>query len=139
MEKKLSLKEWLAKEAEGAFASGDRETMCEAGWYDWFCKTESLQGRLRRMIPKVRKVAASKKIDPDKSYVWFKNNCPVYGSLYDDFRIADLETGHVIYTVVPRSGFENSFGESEVWGRENEFEGPLASGTWKDVLDFFQV
>jgi hypothetical protein len=76
----------------------------------------------------------STKIDTEKNYVFFKNNCPMRGGLYDDFRVCDMETGDVIFTVVPRCTHS---GKAEVWGRENEFKGPLVQGTWRDVKTFF--
>ena len=54
----------------------------------------------------------------------FKNNCPCNGSLYDDFRICDVKTGEVIYTIVPSDGFKKTKGKAIVWGRENDFEEP---------------
>ena len=68
--------------------------------------------------------------------VWFKNNCPMNSSLYDDLRFADRKTGEVMYTVTPR--YSHS-GKAEVWGRENDFQEALVEGTWKDVKAFFGV
>ena len=48
------------------------------------------------------------------------------GPLYDDFRICDVETGDVIWTVTPKCGHS---GKAEVWGRQNDFKGPIAVGT----------
>jgi len=132
-----SLKEWLEQYKAGAFDSKNVGTQCDAGWYDWFCCDTSLAGRLKKMAPKVQQIAKSKKIDTEKTYVWFKNNCPFDGKLYDDFRIADIETGDTIYCVTPEEGFTRSFGKSSVWGRENNFSGPLAIGSWECVLNFF--
>ena len=71
-------------------------------------------------------------VDLDSTYVFFKNNCPLGGPLYDDFRICDVESGNVLYTVTPKCGHT---GEAELWGRENEFDGPLKTGkVFADLL-----
>ena len=65
-------------------------------FYDWFCRNTSLERKAKSLIPKVKKFIDKMKIDLDKTYVFFKNNCPGNGSLYDDFRICDRESGDVI-------------------------------------------
>lgn len=123
----------------GDFDLNDRKTQIEAGWYDWFCRDTSLAAKTQKLGKKVLQLMKSSKIDTQKNYVWFKNNCPMNGSLYDDFRIADIETGDVIYTIVPASGHNAEKGKASVWGRENNFQGPIVSGSWKDIKAFFGV
>lgn len=106
-------------------------------WYDWFCKNSQLFNRGKELISKLKEISGSKKIDIEKTYVFFKNNCPAYGDLYDDFRICSIENECVLYTVIPESGFNTNKGRSVVWGKENNFEKPLIEGTWEDVLSFF--
>lgn len=89
-------------------------------FYDWFCKDSSLEGRANKLKGLVKKLVAKFNLNPNKVYVFFKNNCPMSGPLYDDFRICD-EDG-VIYTVIPKCGHS---GKAEIWGRENNFKGPL--------------
>jgi hypothetical protein len=123
----------------GEFLGTDVKTQIEAGWYDWFCRDTSLKSKTQTLGKKMLQLMKSDKIDTDKQYVWFKNNCPMYGRLYDDFRIADMETGDVIYTIIPSCGHEHEKGQAQIWGRENDFQGPLVTGTWKDVKAFFGV
>lgn len=123
----------------GDFDGSDRKTQIEAGWYDWWCRDTSLVNKTKNLGKKVIQIMKSSKVDCEKNYVFFKNNCPGHGNLYDDFRICDMETGEVIYTVVPSSGCSSSKGMSEVWGRENNFNEPLVEGSWKDVKSFFGV
>ncbi len=140
MKDRISFKEWMDNYLEGKYESPDTKTMIEAGWYDWFCKDLSLKNRLERMIPMVIKIYRSKKIDINKTYIWFKNNCPMDGSLYDDFRIANIKTGDVIYTIIPKSGHESEKDHrSMVWGKENDFDGALVKGKLKDIYEFFGV
>lgn len=106
-------------------------------WYDWFCKESSLVNKGRILLQRLDSIAGSTKFNPNTSYIFFKNNMPVDGYCYDDFRIVDQETGKVLYTVVPRSGFTSKMGVAEVWGKENGFTEPLASGKWKDIKRFF--
>jgi hypothetical protein len=138
MEKEtVSLRQWLINCDKGMYESTDIDTQIAAGWYDWFCTDKSLSKRLAAMVPKIRRICTSKKVDLDNSYIFFKNNCPCVGEIYDDFRICDIKTGDVIYTITPKSG--HAPGNAEVYGRENKFDGPLANGTWKDVLNYFNV
>lgn len=123
----------------GDFDRSDCKTQIEAGWYDWFCRDTSLAAKTQKLGKKALQLMKSEKIDIQKNYVWFKNNCPCWGNLYDDLRIADMETGNVIYTIIPSNGHTANKGVAEVWGRENEFKEPLVSGSWKDVKAFFGV
>lgn len=106
-------------------------------WYDWFCRDSSLKKKGESLLKKLHMIASSKKFDNDKCYVFFKNNCPMSGYLYDDFRICDIETGNVLYTVCPKSGHKSDKGKGNVWGRENEFKEPLFVGTWKEIKEWF--
>lgn len=139
MSENMKLSTFAERFAKGDFENPSVKVQIEAGWYDWFCRDTSLKNKTANLGRKAICLMKSPKINPETMYVWFKNNCPCYGSLYDDLRIADLETGDVIYTIVPSSGFQATRGRAEVWGRENEFKEPLVKGTWADVKQFFGV
>ena len=132
----MNINTFVGKFLDGQFENPDVHTQCDAGWYDWFCRDESLRNKTRSLGKKVIQLLPSNKVDGENMYVFFKNNCPMSGSLYDDFRICDMKTKEVIYTVIPRSGFT---GQAEVYGRENDFDGPLVEGTWKDIKKFFGI
>lgn len=138
MTEQMNIAQYLYKFENGDFNNPDRDTQIEAGWYDWFCKDSLLKKKTSKLTEKLLEILPSEKIHVNKHYVWFKNNCPIYGSLYDDFRIADMETGETLYTIVPACGHDKTKGVSSVWGRENDFLGPLTSGKWTDVVDFFK-
>ena len=106
-------------------------------WYDWFCKDSSLVRKGKTLLKKLKMIALSKKFDNDNCYVFFKNNCPLNGRLYDDFRICDKETGDVIYCVIPKSGHKCDEGRAQVWGVDNDFNEPIVEGTWKEVKAWF--
>jgi hypothetical protein len=106
-------------------------------WYDWFCKDSSLPKKSEQLLKKLQAISASTKFDSHATSVFFKNNCPLNGSLYDDFRICDLESGDVIYTIVPSSGFKANKGKAELWGKENDFKEPIIEGRWQDIKNWF--
>ena len=99
MKDRTSINEWINKFLSGEFDSQDVRVQIQAGWYDWFCKDSSLANKTKKMGNVVRQVKRGGKVNLDDWYVWFKNNCPLNGPLYDDFRFASLETGDVQFTI----------------------------------------
>lgn len=107
-DRRLNIVEWLRAFHSGEFDFSDRGTQIKAGWYDWFCNDSSLRNKtikLGKILKRVLKAnEVSKKFDPTKCCVFFKNNCPVYGRLYDDLRICDIETNDILFTIIPECG-----------------------------------
>jgi hypothetical protein len=129
----MSVREWQVAFNNGDFDSPDFKTQCDAGWYDWFCKDSSLRNKTKKLGNIVKKVKDGGRINLDTMYVWFKNNCPFVGPLYDDFRFADIETGNVIYTIAV--GDKMADHRFDVWGAENGFAGPICGfDTQKDLV-----
>jgi hypothetical protein len=137
MSENMTVRQWIKAFDRDEFSGNDYPTQIRAGWYDWFCRDESLRNKTYKLALKVKYFAKSSRIDIDKTYVFFKNNCPCNGSLYDDFRFCDIESGDVIYTIIPSSGHSSKKGQAEIWGRENGFEGPLFEGSWKEAKNWF--
>lgn len=118
---RITLKEWINNFVSGEYDNNDFKTQVDAGWYDWFCKGSSLANKTKRMGGIIKQIKKGGKIDLDNWYVWFKNNCPMVGPLYDDFRFADLKTGNVQFTIAINDKRSNY--KYEVWGRKNNFNG----------------
>lgn len=101
-------------------------------FYDWFCSDKALKNKSFILMKQVKRfLKHHPEINLDKHYVFFKNNCPCAGSLYDDFRIVNIEKEHVVFTVTPRRVLQNgnrrgpSITKAELWGRANDFEEPI--------------
>jgi hypothetical protein len=125
MDNKVTLTEQLKAFDDGRIIdSNGSENDCY-NFYDWFCSDKALKAKSERLFRAVKRWVEKRNTDTDKVYVFFKNNCPMNGSLYDDFRICDVETGDVVWTVTPKSGHS---GLAEIWGRQNEFKGAIITG-----------
>jgi hypothetical protein len=107
------------------------------GFYDWFCSKKALENRAKSLFSKFKKIAKSPKINPVTMYLWFKNNCPVNGNLYDDFRISDLASHDVIYTIIPSSGHYNNLHQAELWGKENNFKEAIIADHYSGIIKWF--
>jgi hypothetical protein len=112
---KTTLAEQLNAFASGRIIDSEGSENDCFNFYDWFCKDSSLERKAKALFPKVKKfIAANPEIDILSTYVFFKNNCPGAGSLYDDFRICNDD--EVIFTVIPKCSHS---GQSEIWGRNS--------------------
>ena len=83
----------------------------------------SLANKTKRMGNIIKKFKDGGKINLDQHYVWFKNSRPLYGPLYDDFRIAEISSNDTVFTVQI-----NNFREEAryiIYGRVNDFAKPL--------------
>jgi hypothetical protein len=126
MTKNVSLRAQLAAFKEGNLMDSDGtvNTFC-SNFFDWFCRDHALEDKARKLFPRVKTFVEKMGVNLDTTYCTFKNNCPANGSLYDDFRICDRETGYVIWTVIPKCGHS---GQAEVWGTINGFQDAYRTG-----------
>ncbi len=138
-----TLRTQLEAFANGIILDSDGKQSACYNFYDWFCNDTSLENKAKALFPKVKRFLKSHpEINLDTHYVFFKNNCPMVGSLYDDFRIVDIESGNVVFTVTPqrvirgRNRYDAPVTQSELWGRSNDFKAPLKEG--KTFLDLFK-
>lgn len=120
-----TLKQQLEAFEQGKFLDSEGQESWCYNFYDWFCTDKALKAKSEKLFKMVKRWVKKRNTDTDKVYVFFKNNCPMNGPLYDDFRICDIETGDVIWTVIPKSSHS---GLAEVWGRQNDFESPIVTG-----------
>ena len=58
MFQKISIRAFLEKWDAGYY-SISRESMIDAGWYDWFCSNKALYGRLKRMVDQLKALLPS--------------------------------------------------------------------------------
>lgn len=132
-EKKLTIREIreLAKK-------GEYDTLENELWYDWFCSNKALAGKTKRLVGMLSNIKNEKLLD--NYTVWFKNNCPCCGPLYDDIRFEPLKADHTqddrndryFVIVVDDKREDNKY---EVWTerrRENEF----GADNTKEVFQF---
>ena len=93
-------------------------------FYDWFCNKHTLPRRAKAMIPKIKFLVDQGIINGETTYVWFKNNCPVSGSTYDDMRFSSLISDDVyVGGVAPRLGYDRCENRAMMWyfeGKERE-------------------
>lgn len=134
-----NLKEQMEAFKQGRIidSEGNEDTRC-FNFYDWFCSDRALQGKAKSLYGQLKTfLKYHPEINQETTYCWFKNNCPCFGRLYDDFRISDIETGNVIYTVIPKTGHESETRKghvAQVWGIENDFKEAL-----KTALTYSQL
>lgn len=100
-------------------------------WYDWFCADRYLQVKGQKLMGKLIEIINSPKFDKAQTYTFFKNNCPMVGRLYDDFRICDINTGDVLFTICNP--------EPNKWCVycKGHWREPIISGGWKKVSKWF--
>ena len=137
-EKKHSIREQLENYDAGKYKYNSIDVAVQAGWFDWFCKDSSLYNRTHTLYPFLKRIVKSPKIDQDKCYFFFKNNCPTDGSLYDSISICDIETGDVLYWMTLALGYNNEDkGKAELDKIEKNNVVKLLVGKPKDIVAWF--
>jgi hypothetical protein len=124
---KQTLRQWISNFNKGLYDEYNRKTQIEAGWFDWFCRDSSLRNKTYKLGRVVKQIKDGGKVDLDKNYVFFKNNCPLNGPLYDDFRICSIENGNLKFTVQFGCCWNKS--KYAVYGRT-----PDGEGHWENAI-----
>lgn len=136
----MNIKTFAERFVRGDFSSPSRKVQVEAGWYDWFCKDSSLANKTKNLGVKVLSIMDSKRFDKEKTYVFFKNNCPCVGALYDQFSICDIETGDVLFCVqhlLEKGSHGCDHAHWELYDGSVSFHDPVVNGTWNEVKKYF--
>ena len=129
----MSIREFQRRFKAGEFENGSVKTQCEAGWWDWFCRDTSLKNKTKRLGNFVCRLKGGKRVDLDNDYVFFKNNCPLIGPLYDSISICDLEKGEVKFFIA--FGDKRESDNYVVYDVQNELDEPAVVGR-KEVLEY---
>jgi len=135
MEDKITVRQWIQNFNNHQYDNPDVDTQINAGWYDWFCKATSLKNKTIKMGRIIKKLTNPDILD--NMYVFFKNNCPCSGPLYDQFKFCDMETGAVVYCICIDSVFED-FRYAVFGGKEKCWEAPIfATDKSKELVEWF--
>lgn len=86
---KITIRQWRENYKAGKYDTNELSVMCDAGWYDWFCKDTALKNKLKKFTPFINKITNDYILD--NFYLSFKNCCPCYGPLYDTMSIYAID------------------------------------------------
>ena len=117
---KGSISDWSKAYQGGAFNDPDVTTQIAAGWYDWWGPDKNLVRGTKTVGDIINKLTKGGKVDLDKNYVWLKENQPLNGNRYLDFRFSDLDKGDVNYTTQIGSPWNKK--KYAVYGRDQKGE-----------------
>lgn len=111
--KKISISEFIKDYAEHDLENQREDCF---GFYDWFCADGSLKRKAIAMIPKIKFLSNQGILNEKTTYVWFKNNCPMDGNLYDDMRFSLLDDDNTFLGgIAPSSGHTSEKGVCNLW------------------------
>jgi hypothetical protein len=92
---------------------------------------------MKPMAEIISKLVTNKKVDINKQYIFFKNNCPLAYNLYDSFSICDIETGEVKYFISYNEELD-LFNKWKIYNTNNKKYSPeFKTNSSKELIEWF--
>lgn len=132
---KTAIRQWRQNYKAGKYDNNDVETMCEAGWHDWFCKDTSLKNKIKKFTLFINKITNDYILD--NFYLYFKNNCPCCGPLYDTIGISPInedENPEMHMGITIDSPYEDT--RFALYTENNNYENVIETNNKKEIIDY---
>ena len=125
-----SMNQWIYDFDSGRFNDSDIITQAEAGWSNWECENDRVVNQTRFVAPKIKFIAESGMVDPQKTFVQLYNGTLVNDKTYNEIAVREISTNRMLLTF--------QFYSDRTMAIFGDTAEPLFEGLWSDAKEWMK-